>query len=824
MDSLRWRRIDELFSRARALDGPERERFLDEACAGDAALHTELVSLLAASADDGFLSSPAIDLAAGKLDAPVADVGVRSSSERVPPGERIAHYRVMRHLGEGGMGVVYEAEDEHLGRRVALKVLREDSTDPAGRERLVREARVAAGIAHPQICQVFDLGEWRERPFIAMELVEGEPLAARLARGPLPPREALRIALGIAEALGVLHRHGIVHRDLKPSNIFLTARGIKVLDFGLARPMLLEADATRAPVTRVGMFAGTPQYAAPEHLLGMPIDARADLFSAGVILFEMLAGRPPFSGATLAALAHAVIYEAPPVLTGSPGAAAIDRLLHRALAKAREDRYPTTEAFAAELRGAMALAEGAPTIEARPILRLAVLPFRLLKPDPTLEYLELGLADALAGSLMGLESLVVRSILKSARYTRAQADLEAIASELAVDLVLTGSLLCRKGQVRVTAELVSVPAGDVWWSRIVDAAQDAVLDLHDELARLVVGSLPLTASDQARAPRREIGRKAFDLYLRGMQLRSEATGWRQARAFFEQSLQVDPSFAAAWAERGRLDGILGKYEDPERLARAESALLHALDLDPACGAAQYYLAQLEVDLGRLEDALARLLDRVHQHRAEPHVYAALVHGCRYAGLLGESVAAHGLARRLDPTIHTSVLHTYYMQGDLARVVEEAHQSSDPIEARALGALGRESEAIAAARREEARFASVPRLRAFSTGLRAAFEGRPDEALAALEPFETQGFRDGEGLFYVAEIYARLNDADRALRFLDRAVDAGFVCLPGFERDVYLAPLRGTAAWNVRIEHLAARQRDVAEGFERRGGRSLFRLT
>jgi serine/threonine protein kinase/tetratricopeptide (TPR) repeat protein len=735
---------------------------------------------------------------------------------------QINHYRVRRMLGHGGMGVVYLAEDERLGRQVALKVLRDNSSDPTARVRLVREARIAAGISHPLICQVFELGEWNDQPFIAMELIEGEPLAARLAHGALPPKEALRIAVGVVEALGVLHRRGIMHRDLKPSNVFVTDTSVKVLDFGLARPVAAPDDEeTAAALTHSGTFLGTPRYAAPEQLLGDELDERADLFSAGVILFEMLAGRPPFSGKTIAAVAQSVLYETPPVLTGSPAVSAADRILQRALSKKREERYPTADALLTAVRAAMQLAADDSVAEARPMLRLAVLPFRLLKRDPDTDYLGLSLADALVSSLTGLESLVVRSSLKTARYANTVPDLEAIAADLAVDVVLTGSMLRMQDKVRVSAELVSVPAGDVWWSQTTHVALDAVIDLHDELARRVIASLPLTTQDRNYRPRAAGNAKAFDLYLHGMQLRGESATWRQAHAFFEQCLELDPAFAPAWAERGRLERLFGKYEDSAQLARAEASFLRALEIDPENGAAQLYYAQLEIDLGRLDAALARLLERVRHRRAEPHIYAALVHACRYGGLLDESLAAHRHAQRLDPTVSTSVHHTYYMRSDYAQALASAENVKDPFEARVLLALGRDAEALECARREEDRFASVPRMRAFSTSVRAAIEGRTADSLAAVMQIGSSGFADGEGLFYLAGICMRAGEPQRAGELLRRAIDAGFLCARGFETDVCLEPLRTTADWQPLMDALELKRRRITNEFVRAGGRALL---
>jgi serine/threonine protein kinase/tetratricopeptide (TPR) repeat protein len=820
MDAGRWQQVETLFHEALTRRGAEREAFVTSACAGDSALEAEVRSLLAREpASDGFLAVPALDDVA-RIAAAASATGA-PGLDLVP--DRVAHYRIVRRLGEGGMGVVYEAFDERLERPVALKLLRQDAADPSAGERLTREARVAARVVHPLICQVYDLGNADGRPFIAMELVTGESLADRLARGALAPADALRTAAAILDALAVLHGHGIVHRDLKPSNIFLSPAGVKLLDFGLARPLHAPSDVTGQPLTAAGMFVGTPQYASPEQLTGAAVDARSDLFSAAVVAFEMLAGRPPFTGATLPALAHAVMYDAPPVLTGAAAVAAADRVLHRALAKSPVERYPTAEAFAAGVRAALAMVDSSQPVDTRPILRLAVLPFRSLKPDPETAYLGPSLADALASSLAGLESLVVRSTLKSARYAQSPLDLDHLATDLAVDVVLTGTLLPARGRIRVSAELVAAPSGDVWWSRVIDSAADAVLELHDDLAEQVLAALPVSTRDK-RAPRASAANeKAFELYLRGMQLRAEAGAWRQAHAFFVHSLDCDAGFAAAWAERGRIERVLGKFEDPSLLVTAEASLRRALALDPDSGAAQYYLAQLEIDLGRVGDSLARLLDRGWQRRAEPHVFAALVHACRYGGLLDASVAAHHAAVRLDPAVPTSILHTYYHQQAFALALDQLHRSSDPIEARMLGAMGRIADAVPAAVREELRYAAIPLLRAFATAMRAGLEGRADEAREAMRPFDQRQYGDGEMLFYVAEVDALIGDAARAFARLHQAVDNGFLCAAAFDRDTYLAPLRTHPEWAPLMARVEAAQAQVRQVFETHRGPALLGL-
>ena len=567
---------------------------------------------------------------------------------------------------------------------------------------------------------------------------------------------------------------------------------------------------------------GTPLYAAPEQLLARPFDVRADVYSLGAILFEMLTGRPPFSGATLAELIHAVVHEPPPVLAGSPAVWALDRVVRRALAKAPSDRYLDIASFADALSPTRALLDGGAVTEARAMTRLAVLPFRLLRTDPEIEYLSLSLADVIANALSGLESLVVRSSLSTAKYATGVPDLGVAARELSVDVVLTGTVLRSHNRLRVSAQLMSAPAGDMLWSHTLQVDMDTIFELHDELAQRVIQSLPLTRDDVRRGPRlRPTSAKAFDLYMRGMQLRMEAATWRRARDLFDQCLGIDAGFAPAWAERGRLDRVLAKYQDSTLIAQAESALQRALELDPDSGPAHYYRAQLEIDTGRPDEALMRLVKRAAARHVEPQVYAGLVHACRYCGLLRESVSAHQHARRLDPTVSTSVLHTYYVQRDYDRALEEAVTSSDPLEARVLGATGRDTEAIEAARREEARFAQVPRLAAYCAAQRAAFEGRSSDVLAIAEPYDSSSVSDGEDLFHWGEICARAGLPGEALTRLERAADWGYMCSPAYEGSSYLVPLHGMARFAALLERVRARQRAVAEQFTVAGGRALL---
>src|SRR3954465_13563117 len=271
-----------------------------------------------------------------------------------PPPDRIGRYRIERKIGEGGMGVVYAARDERLERTVALKTIRGGS-DEAARRRVWREARAAAGISHPNICQLFEVEETDDGLVLAMELFDGEPLGARLTRGAMSPGDGTSISLHGLDALAALHGRGLIHRDLKPSNLFLTPHGVKLLDFGLARPASTSLGTDTATLlTEAGVIVGTPNYMAPEQVRGESLDARADLFSMAAMLFEMLSGQLAFGGATMIDVLHAVLHEQPPALSGGATVAGLDRVLHKGLHKQPNDRYGSAAAMAAAIREVMA--------------------------------------------------------------------------------------------------------------------------------------------------------------------------------------------------------------------------------------------------------------------------------------------------------------------------------------------------------------------------------------------------------------------------------------------------------------------------------------
>jgi serine/threonine protein kinase/tetratricopeptide (TPR) repeat protein len=703
--------------------------------------------------------------------------------------DTIAHYRLMSKLGEGGMGVVYAAADERLHRQVAIKMMH--ATDPRARERLWREARAAASVSHPNVCQLYDVGEANGELFIAMELLEGESLAVRLARGPVPLTESVAITLAVLSALAAIHARGLVHRDLKPSNIFLTPHGVKLLDFGLARAVQPADEQTRADITMAGTVMGTPRYMSPEQLTGEPLDPRSDLFAVGAILFEQLVGDVAFAGKTTAQIFHSVMYEPLPSVGGSPALAAVDRVTHRATAKRAADRYPDAAAMAQDLRAALRLTDSGEAPVARKMTRLIVLPFRMLRPDPEIDFLSFSLADAITASLGSLESLVVRSALAAARFKGDAPDLTALASELDIDAAVTGTLLRAGAQVRVATQLVEATGGRVLWSQTTQVTLSDAFQLQDDLTRHIVESLSLPLS---RREQRLLSHDApatarsYEYYLRANELSADPKSWAIARDLYEQALEEDPRYAPAWARLGRLHRLIGKLGGGtgEDLERAEAALRRALELNPELPLAHNLVAQIDIDRGRAREAMVRLLGQASRRSTDPELCAGLVHACRYCGLLGASLRADERARRLDPSIKTSVVHTFWMLREYEAVLA-SHVDAPIVMAFSLVALGRKADALQLLAEKEMKVAA--KVRQMVGALRALLEGRHADAIAGIRSVVSSGFRDAEGLYYMARQLACAGAADEAVALLRSATAEGFFCAPLLASDEWLDPLR-----------------------------------
>jgi eukaryotic-like serine/threonine-protein kinase len=708
----------------------------------------------------------------------VADKQV-DTTRAAPIPTRIGPYAVQRKLGEGGMGVVYAARDERLQRTVALKTLSAIGTDPTAHQRLWREARTAASVNHPNVCQIYEIGEDAGTLFIVMELLEGQVLSERLATGPLTSADAIPIGLGILAALSALHARGIVHRDLKPSNVFLTRHGVKLLDFGLARPQFDAPFDPTIEVTVPGVVMGTPRYMAPEQISGDALDARSDLFAVGAMLFEMLAGRPAFAGRTFVEILHATRYEQPPALTGSPAVAALDRVIRRALAKRAADRPASAEAMADELRALESVSGDRTPALARALTRLVVLPFRVLRPDPETDFLAFSLPDAISTSLSSYGSIILRSSAVAARFAGEAPDLKAVATEADVDVVVMGTLLRSGDQLRAAAQLVEAPGGTLLTSHTVQSSLGDLFRLQDDIARRVADALasPLTGGPVSPPSGITPDGRAYELYLRANELARTYNGLINARALYQSSLELDSRFAPAWAHLGRCHRVIGKYIDAsdDSEARAEEALRRALGLSPRLTIAHKFFANLEADMGRAQDALVRLLGEAERHGNDPELFAGLVHACRYCGLLEQSIAAHAEARRLDPNVPTSIEQTLLMTGDVDRLlaIEPPRMvagADDGIRVIGLGLAGRREEARGKLNRMR-QLSRIPAFESWIEYLTAWLDRRRDEMDGRMSVFRHLKIQeDPEAVFQEGWLLCDLGDYETGLRFLRRAME------------------------------------------------------
>lgn len=454
--------------------------------------------------------------------------------------------------------------------------------------------------------------------------------------------------------------------------------------------------------------------------------------------------------------------------------------------------------------------------------RLIVLPFRLVQPDPEIEFLAFGLADAVTTSLSGLDSLRVRSSLVAARYA-GQTDLKRISSEAVVDLILSGTLLRSGDQLRVSVQLVEAATGTILSSHNAQGGLRDVFQLQDQVVARVVNALalPLNAREQGLLRRNTPGNPAaYEHYLRANELAYDFDP--AARDLYLRCLEEDPTYAPAWARLGRCCWILAKFGgDPENFSQAETAFARALDLNPDLPLAHNQLAYLEADCNLAERALVRLVQRAKTAAADPELFAGLVHVCRYCGLLEMSVAAYERACQLDPTVRTSVCHTYLLLGDYHRALELSREVLGYVGPLALISLGRQQEAAALARRMEQTSTPLPLVRCAFSASRALAEGERAEAIAITERAITLITRGPEELFQMARHLAYLSERDRALAVLARAVDEGFFCYPALVRDPWLHAVRSNPAFDTILERARERHAKAVQAFVEAGGERIL---
>ena len=753
-------------------------------------------------------------------------------------GQTISHYRILEQLGAGGMGVVYKAHDSRLDRALALKLLPEElAQQPQALERFRREARAASALNHPGICTIYDIGEQDGRAFIAMEFIDGETLRSHIHGQALPLEEILKLGIQIAEALEAAHAEGIIHRDIKPANIFVTKRGqAKVLDFGLAKLIpkgiaggdLDLGGRSQDSSSIVGIISGTPSYMSPEQVRGDDLDQRTDIFSLGLLLYEMATGRQAFGGGTGGMIIEAVLTR-PPVSVRSINLdipPRLESIIDKALHKDRGQRYQRAADMLADLqrlkrdtdsgrrdqeeeaesvlvsttdplsstgtRTPRALATQTTTLRpgrvSKIIGSLAVLPFENVSRDPENEYLSDGIAGSLINILATVPRLRVMAQSTVFRYKGREIDPQAIGRELNVRAVLTGRMMQSGGSLRIGTELVDVATGAQLWNAQFDRKPGDIFLIQDEISNEISGKLrlQLTRAEKKRLIRRDTeDAEAYRLYLQGRHHWNRWTeeGFYKAIGYFQQAVEKDPGYALAYTGLAESYVLLGwnSYLPPkDAFPKGKAAAMTALRLDPELGEAHTPLAAAlwlhDWQWKEAQKEFKRSLDLNPAYPTANHWHAEYV---MTMGRQLEAIAKMKNSQELDPLsliINVAIGWAFYMARRYDEAIDQLLRTVEldpnyPVTHWILGLLyrktGRYELAITAGEKGVNLSGGSPLMRA-ALAHTYGESGRTKEAVQVLDDLTELAKHKYVAPHFFAGIHIGLGENERAIEYLEKS--------------------------------------------------------
>ena len=828
MQPEQWQKIETVFFAALPMPRSEWDAFVSGECGGDDELSGRILALL--NEDE----SGTLDL----LDNSFFEFGARiiTAEDDLLEGQEFGHYRIDRLLGRGGMGSVYLAEDSRLGRFVALKVLPAAFIDGSfAVKRFHREARSASQINHENVAHIYEFGDIDGRYFMAMEYVPGRTLRELIKDGGLGPDKIVDYAVQVADALAAAHQKSVIHRDIKPENIAIRDDGIvKVLDFGLAQ----QKASLDNPGSLSGILMGTTSYMSPEQVRAQDLDERTDIWSLGVVIYEMVTGKRPFQGETPTELHAAILADDFPHPKLAEGSGRLFQIAEKCLQKERSERYLTAESLADDLRaissggrsgkkklwwaGAAVLAAviaaagiwffgvgTSQTTSAKPIESIAVLPFINDSGTPDKEYLADGMTETLAASISQIPSLTVKARSSVFKYKGHEVDAVSAGRDLSVQAVLLGRVAERDGQLALNLSLVDVASGKQIWGKEYRRPADELLGLQKQVTLDLSGELNrrLSGTDSQKIARvYTTDATAFDDYLYGRFYWNKRTGKdiKKSIDYFNKAIKIDPDFALAYAGLADSQVLTSSYAGvppSESFPKAKAYAIKALELDDSLAEAHttlsYILFIYDWNFEESDRQMNRAIELNPNYATAYHWYG---NGLLLAtGRFDESIEAMKHARRLDPLsliINADLATSYLYALRLDEAIEQFHNTLDMDNnffyahlylGRAYLLRGDYQKALdeldTAAKLDDDPRTLMLRSRVYSK------MNRRSDALRMLDEMKTKGNDRYISNFDYALVYSGLGDNDRAFEYLEKGYRAHDGNLVYIKADPLFADLR-----------------------------------